>query len=370
MRDKIRILHIMNGAGLGGISTVVLNYYKMINREKYRFDFIMYNSKLGPNGVELKQLGCEMYFVPLKSKRLVKYIKEVGKIIKNGRYDVIHVHNGKTAYVALIIAKTLGVPIRIAHTHTASQSSGVIAKIRDNIAHFLNPKVATVLLACSNDAAREAFGESPEAIRKIYILKNAIDANKFRFDNKIRNKVRKDLGIDNDLVIGTVGNLLPVKNHKYLLEIFSALYSMEKKVKLVIVGEGPLLTELKAYTVKLNIADKVLFLGRRTDVNHLLMGFDIFVMPSLNEGFAIAALEAAASGLPIYLSNKIPRELQFYTRSKYLAIDVSPDIWAEELLSYSFDYDRLKGVSEVIENGFDIRQNVKQLEAIYENCLF
>ena len=166
-----------------------------------------------------------------------------------------------------------------------------------------------------------------------------------------------------------MGNLLPVKNHKYLLEIFSALYSMRKSCWLI-VGEGPLLTELKAYTVKLNIADKVLFLGRRTDVNHLLMGFDIFVMPSLNEGFAIAALEAAASGLPIYLSNKIPRELQFYTRSKYLAIDVSPDIWAEELLSYSFDYDRLKGVSEVIENGFDIRQNVKQLEAIYENCLF
>jgi glycosyltransferase EpsF len=110
-----------------------------------------------------------------------------------------------------------------------------------------------------------------------------------------------------------------------------------------------------------------MFLGRRTDVNTLLMGFDVFAMPSLHEGFAIAALEAAASGLPLYLSDKIPKELSFATRSRFLPIDRPPEYWSEEILSsQNSKYDRVKGVEEVIKNGFDIRQNIQLLENIYQ----
>lgn len=143
--------------------------------------------------------------------------------------------------------------------------------------------------------------------------------------------------------------------------------ALKKEVKLVVIGEGPLLSELKSCVDELGIREKVLFLGMRTDVNHLLMGFDIFAMPSLHEGFAIAALEAVASGLPTFLSNSIPKELQFYARTKYLPIDVSPEIWAKEILDCPLDYKRLNGVIEIRKNGFDIRQNVKRLETIYED---
>lgn len=201
MGDEVRVLHVMNGAVLGGISTVVLNYYKDMNRNKFRFDFAMHNVRLGPNGIALKQLGCKMFSLPLKSKHLVKYIKKLARIIKDGQYDIIHVHSGRTAYVALMVAKHLEISKRIAHTHTAAQSGGIKARVLDTVAHYLNPKVATTLLACSTDAARVAFGTSQLATRKTLILKNAIDVNKFRFNEETRNRVRKDLKLEGNLVI-------------------------------------------------------------------------------------------------------------------------------------------------------------------------
>lgn len=366
MGKPVKILHVMNGATLGGISTVVLNYYKNMNREKFRFDCAMYNLKLGPNGKALKQLGCDMFFLPLKSKHPFKYIKNLTRIIKNGQYDVIHVHNNKTSYVALMVAKVLGVPIRIAHSHTAVKSVGMKTRVRDIASHLITPKAATHLLACSGEAAVSIFGNSQAAKQKISILKNAIDVGKFSFDLGTRESMREALEIDNELVIGTVGNLGPEKNHKYLLEVFAELIKLESNAKLIIVGEGVLREELERCADKLAIAESTLFLGRRTDVNQMLMAFDIFVMPSLYEGFPIAALEAVASGLPIYLSENITKDLQFATRYRFLSIDVAPRVWAKELHESSFAYDRLDGAIEVIKNGYDISENVKYLEKIYE----
>lgn len=367
MTKQIRILHIMNGATLGGISTVVLNYYKNIDRNRFKFDIAMYNKKLGPNGEELQKLGCNMFYLPLKSRHLIKYIKELKCIIKNGRYDAIHVHNNKTSYVALIIAKSLGVPVRIAHAHTAYKTSSVKTVITDVISHYITAQVSTKLIACSKQAAASIFGESKTATNKTVILRNAIDVNRFRFESDIRKKVRNKLGIENELVIGTVGNLSLEKNHKYLLEIFKELCSLRQNVKLIIVGNGELMNELTDYSNKLGIFDKVLFLGQRTDVNQILMAMDIFIMTSLYEGFGIAALEAAASGLPLYLSNHIPEDLKFVKRHKYLSIDIDPIVWARELNECEIEnYDRLDGAVEVINNGFCINDNIRILEGIYE----
>jgi glycosyltransferase involved in cell wall biosynthesis len=365
MRKKIRILHVMNGAVLGGISTVVLNYYRNIDRDRFKFDIAMYNKKLGPNGEELKRLGCEMFYLPLKSRHLIKYIKKLNGIIKNGRYDVIHVHSNKTSFVALISAKVLGIPVRIAHAHTAYKNNSKTT-ILDVISHFITSQVANKLLACSNEAAISIFGESNAAIRKTIILNNAIDVEKFRFDPNVRKEVRKKLGIGSELVIGTVGNLGPEKNQKYLLEVFKALVSLNQNVKLIIVGKGKLMNDLKTYSNELGVADKVFFLGQRTDVNLILMAMDIFVMTSIYEGFGIAALEAAASGLPIYLSKNIPKDFQFVKRHKYISLDVNPIVWAKELNECELKYNRLDGAEEVINNGFSINENIHQLEKIYE----
>lgn len=365
MDNQIRVLHIMSGAVLGGVSTVVLNYYQHIDRNKFKFDIAINTRQLGPNGHRLKELGTEIFYLPLKSRNPLKYIRQLKGIIESGEYDVIHDHGGLTSYVGLAVGKYMGVPIRIAHAHSAPQFSGIRGMLKSKASHYINPKIATVLVSCSQDATHAIFGS--RSLDDAFILKNAIDVGKFRFDAEKRNTVREALGINDHLVIGTVGNLDPVKNQKYLLEIFASIHKIRQDVTLVIVGEGPLLNELKAQAKTLGVASNIMFLGRRTDVNTLLMGFDVFVMPSLHEGFAIAALEAAASGLPLYLSDKIPKELSFATRSRFLPIDRPPEYWSEEILSsQNSKYDRVKGAEEVIKNGFDIRQNIQLLENIYQ----
>lgn len=366
MRKQIRILHVMNGAVLGGISTVVLNYYRYIDRDKFRFDIALYNNRLGPNGEELKRLGCEIFHLPLKSRHLIGYMQKLNAIIKRGRYDAIHVHNNKTSFVALICAKSLRIPVRIAHAHAAYKKELLTTMFTNGISHLITSQVATHLLACSSEAAISIFGEKETAVRKTMILRNAIDVDKFRFVPSVRKEIRNELGIRNELVIGTVGHLGPEKNHKYLLEIFKALSSLNPNTKLIIVGDGELMNYLKTYSNELGVADKVFFLGQRTDVNQILMAMDIFVMTSVYEGFGIAALEAAASGLPIFLSNNIPKDLQFVTRHKYLSLDLDPMVWARELNECELKYDRLGGAEEVINNGYDIKENVHQLEKIYE----
>lgn len=367
MADKVRILHIMNGAVLGGMSTVVLNYYRNINRDKYWFDFLMYNSKLGPNGEALKELGCDMFFLPLKSRHPVKYINGLIKIIKQGKYDGIHVHHNETSYLALFVAKRLGLPLRIAHAHTAPNIAGLRVPTRLRLSRFITPLVATHLLACSSEAAQYVYGGSTRVRRKTVILNNAIDVDKFMFRNDIREITRSSLGLRDELVIGTVGNLDPVKNQQYLLEIFCDLKKLRSGSKLIIVGDGMLRQDLEDHAKELDIFDDVLFLGRRTDVADLLMTMDAFVMPSISEGFGIAALEAAASGLPIFLSDSITKELGFYSRHKYLSIDEKPDVWAKAINGYQLDYDRQQGAIEAAQGGYDIRENTKILEGIYSN---
>lgn len=115
----VRVLHIINGADLGGISSMLLNYYRHMDRTKVHFDFVSSIAELGYNGRELEKLGSKFYFIEMKSKGLINHIKELDKLLKNEHFDVIHVHSNHTSYVALMVAWKNGIRIRIAHGHNA-----------------------------------------------------------------------------------------------------------------------------------------------------------------------------------------------------------------------------------------------------------
>lgn len=367
MKKQIKILHIMNGATLGGISTVVLNYYENIDRNRFQFDCAMYNTNLGPNGLKLKALGSNFYELPLKSKHPFSFIIKLIRILKGNGYDAIHVHSNNTSYLALIIAKILGISVRIAHAHTARDSAGYINKLKNEISFFITPRVATHLLGCSNEALTSMFGKADNAKGKMVLLKNAIDVNKFKYNVEVREKIRAELGIRDEFTIGTVGNLLPEKNHKYLLKIFHEINKVNQTCKLIIVGQGDLLEDLKSYSINLEIEDKVLFLGRRTDVNEILSAFDVFVLPSLYEGFAIAGLEACASGLPVFLSDGVPEDLNCFSNVKYLSINSEPSLWAKEITNVQLSNSRLQSHIEAKNCGYEIELSSRKLESIYAN---
>ena len=360
----IKILHILPGADAGGISTVVLNYFSKIDRNSFSFDICLTTNIEGINAEKLKQLGANIFHIPLKSKSLKMYKKSLQKILKSNNYDVIHVHENLTSFVALRVAKKCGIKIRIAHSHTTAPTNSLFEDFKRRICMLLNRIYATKLIGCGKMAAKRVFGKS----NKVIILPNSINSKRFSYDENIRNKKRAELNIQNKFVIGTVGRLSKQKNQMFLLKIAKQLTSIDNSVVFLIVGNGNLFPQLDSYIRDNDLSENVKLIGKSDNVPELLQIFDVFVMPSLYEGFPVAAVEALASGLKVLLSNTITSELSIFDYVTYLPIKHDEDIllWVNQISSIKNNkYPREQRDLIVSKNGFNIENTVKQLERIY-----
>ena len=363
--ENLNILHIINGADLGGISTFILNYYRNMEQNRYHFDFCMYDTKLGHNGKELKKMGCSFYTLPSK-KKILKYYNTLKEVIKRGNYDVIHVHTNTSSYIPLWIAKRCGVKIRVAHAHSAVVECSTIYKIKAFLGKMLIPRVATKLCPCSTDAGHVVFGKNA----KVNIIPNAIDVEKYKLTPSIRYDVRKEIGIqDDEFVIGMIGRLSEEKNTQYAINVFNRFFKEKDNYKLMIVGDGVLREKLEKQVYDCGLSEKILFLGQRSDAWRLYQSFDLFLLPSKYEGFPISAVEALSAGLPVILSENITKDVSFGKNICYLSIEESKmQQWEKVIIYYEKNPVRSNG-EEVIENGFDIKSAVYLLEEIYEGVI-
>ncbi len=361
----INVLHIINGADLGGISSMILNYYRYIDRENYHFDFVYSIDKpLGHNGIELEKLGAEFYYVPKKSESLKAHIEGIKKILSRKRYDAIHVHSNLTSYVALSIAKKCGVKVRVAHAHNAVKvTRGVKSSIKRFIGIVLNNKYSTIRLGCSQDALNYVFGKCSEKDHNSIVLPNSIPAQEYAYSEPTRKKLRLSYGInDNELVFGTVGRMSQEKNIIYLVDILKKLIN-DIPCKLVLIGDGDERKKIEKKIDELGLRNDAILTGQSSNVKELLNLFDVFVIPSINEGFSIAGLEAGANGLPIVLSDAVPCDLGFLPNTSYLSLNDSQK-WAEAIKSIPKERNK-NAVTLVKSKGYDIEESARKLEQIY-----
>ena len=208
-----RVLHIMAGADAGGISTVVLNYYRVLDRTKIHFDIAVTTDMIGQNAAEMEKLGAKIYRLPLKSTGLKAFDSALTELLKNGNYQAVHVHENETSYVALRIAKKVGIPQRIAHAHTSSPCTSLKEELRRNSGCILNYHYATNVIGCGHLAGERVFGRFNMKRSKACVLPNAIDSEKFCFDARTRAEVRRELGVEDNFVVGMVGRLSDQKNY-------------------------------------------------------------------------------------------------------------------------------------------------------------
>lgn len=365
MEEKtIRIAQIIGKWVGGGVEAVIMNYYRNIDRSKIQFDFICDEDSTCIPYEEIKKLGGRIIVIPPYQKPL-KYHKELKKVLKENNYKIIHSHINTLSLFPLFAAKRAGVPVRIAHSHSTTNKKEWKRNIMKQILRPLSKIFATNYFSCSEFAGRWQFGNKDYDKGKVYLMNNAIEVDKFIFNENIRNEVRKELGVlDETFIIGHIGRFVETKNHSFLLEIFKSIQEKRNESILLLLGQGPLEEKVKNKAKELNIESKVKFLGQKTDIEKYYQAFDIFLLPSLYEGLGMTLIEAEVSGLDCIASNKVPKESEIIeNRVKFISLE-DKEKWISECVNYKKS-DRKINLKEIEQ--YNIKTKVKELENFYLN---
>lgn len=364
MSKKIKILHVQITENYGGIESLLTNVYSNIDRSKFQFDFIATAKE--PYQEKLKELGASIYLMP-SIKKINLYVKCFKQVLDND-YDIVHFHKNSAAnIIPILLAKFhFSHPKIIVHSHNTSPSlSGFIF----NLLHGLNRKLLGYLadskVACSVSAAHWMFGTK----KNIRIIRNGIVLSKYAYSDSDRYSYRKKLKIGKGtFVVGNVARFSKQKNYSLLIDIFYEIQKKKHDSVLLLIGDGPLIETIKSKTKKLNIENKVIFLGRKNNVAPFLSAMDAFVMPSLYEGLPIAAVEAQASGVNVFVSNVITGEVYLTDNIFKFSLNSSPKEIATLILKPKIK-NRKECLEKVRDAGYDLDNTVDDFATLYNALL-
>lgn len=360
----IRVLNLFTIMDRGGAETMVMNYYRHIDRTKVQFDFLVHREQRGAYDDEIEALGGRIYrMYPIYPQNFAKYKRDIRTFFKeHPEYRIIHSHMSELGYFAFKEAAKQGVPIRICHAHNAPHGFDMKMVMRNYFKKRMMPYL-THLFMCGIESGRWLYGTKNED--RFIMLNNAIDAKMYSFNTSKRIQIRNQFGIQNELVVGHVGRFNPQKNHPFLMEIFAALLKKEPNALLLLVGGGNDMPKIQSKAQELGIADHIRFLGVRSDVADIMQAMDVFVFPSLYEGLPVTMVEAQASGLPCLISDKVPSEC-ILTKGLVEVVPLSEtaDVWAEKILD-SRNTPRTDRRLEIAAHGFDITTEAVKLQEFY-----
>lgn len=354
----IRILHVVTYMGRGGLETMIMNYYRQIDRNKVQFDFLVHRDFEADYDKEIIALGGNIYHVPVLNPFSPQYYRSLHDFFSKHKYDVVHSHLDCLSAYPLSVAKKHGVKIRIAHAHNKNQDKNLKYPIK-MISKKWMPHFATHLFACSDEAGEWMFPG-----RDFMVMKNAINAKDFSYFPEKEQNIRKKLGTENKFVIGHVGRFNPQKNHEFLITVFKEVVDREPDAMLLLIGSGDGQGEIKKQVQSLDIERNVMFLGSRDDIPDLLQGMDVFVFPSLYEGLGIAAIEAQAAGLRCILSEQVPKECKLCENVEFISLKDSAASWADRICKHRYDV-KSDNVNIICKKGYDIVKNTEWLQEFY-----
>lgn len=364
-KEPIRVAQIVGKWLGGGVETVVMNYYRNIDRSKIQFDFICDEDSTNIPYEEIEKLGGKVILIPPYQK-VFKYHNKLKEVLKAGDYKIVHSHINTLSVFSLFVAKCAGVPTRIAHSHSTTNKKEKKKNLLKQVLRPFSKVFATDYMCCSELAGRWLFGNKEYDKGNVYLLNNAIDLDKFKYDEKVRKEKRKELNISDDtLVIGHVGRFVEQKNHRFLIDIFNEVHKQNDNSILLLAGQGPLMEEMKEKVKILGIEDDVKFLGQRNDINELYQAFDVFCLPSLYEGLPVVGVEAQAAGLLCILSDDMTKETKILQSTQFLSLNQKASEWEKIILDKSelnYNKDTSK---EMKKKGFNINTEANKLEKIY-----
>lgn len=347
---------------IGGISEYMINLSKYI--KDIKFDYLIAGKRSYYESL-IKNLDGKVYYYTDKKLNLWNNIKDLYYIMKKCRenHDIIYFNTSGIYYIyPYLLALKFKYKI-IVHAHNSKDRN---INTLYNFLNVLNRKIinktANIKLTCSDLASEWVFGKKAKSIQ----INNAIDIEKYKYNSKIRDEIRTKMNIDNKLVIGNVGRLSKAKNQVFLIDIMKEIIKDNKNVILLIIGDGELKRKLIDKVNKLKLEKYVFFMGKCNNVNELMQAMDIFVFPSIHEGFPITLVEAQCSGLPCIVSNNITDMIKITDLVKSLDIKKSPQEWKKVILNNS-KYNRINMDKVMRLKGFEQKEISKKVEKLIIN---
>jgi glycosyltransferase EpsF len=369
----VRVLHAISNMKREGAQTFIMNVYHKIDRQKVQFDFLVNTTEKCSYDDEIKEMGGKIIYIPKPNKlNILSYSSIVSKIIKKGKdYTCVHSHSLFFNGVIMKSAYKAGVPVRISHGHSTNDGKKdsfyrrfYINYMRKNIL-----KYSTGLFGCSEKACEYLYGKGCFNDERVKVISNGIELDKYKDLEENKNNLKEKLGLPLDcILIGNVARFTKVKNHKFLICIFSELLKKNPKIKLILVGDGPLKKEIKKFIEEKGVEKYVYLLGIRNDVPELMSIFDVFLLPSLYEGVPLVLIEAQAAGIPCIVSDTISKDVDMgISLLEFLDLKDDIDIWVNTIMSklktkrlqWNIREEALKA------NGYDIKDTAINLQKVY-----
>ncbi|MDE7424166.1 MAG: glycosyltransferase family 1 protein [Lachnospiraceae bacterium] len=362
----IRVLHSVSNMDRAGLETMLMNYYRHIDRELIQFDFLANKPKPGAYEEEVRKLGGRIFvspgFNPVKLPKYRKFMKNL--FIENPEIQIVHAHNGALAYYALREAQRNHIPHRIAHSHNSKINWDLKWPIKQYCRANLK-KAATECWGCGELAVEFYFGKEIVQNKDYILIRNAIEEERFLYNEQIRKKLRKKYHVEEKFVLGHVGRFMYQKNHTFLIDIFAEVYKHNPQAVLFLIGEGELEEKIRKQIHNLNIQDAVIFTGSIPNVNEFYQAMDVFLLPSLYEGLPVVGIEAQASGIPCIFSDTVTKEVGITDMAEFVPLNASTTVWAKEILKYAKGYERKNMAAEIVHTGYSIHTEAKKMQDRY-----
>lgn len=359
---KKRICNIVCDITSGGVESVLINYFSRMDLSNYELDLMTYGIASESCAEKFRKLGFNIIVVPPKREGFFRSVREMDKVIKAGKYDILHAHLTEWNCIPMFLGWKDGVKMRISHSHMADFPKGWKAKLLLYVQKLLNKGFANILCACGDDAAKYLYGQKTIKRGKVRIINNAIDVERFKPNETVRKAVRDELGIsEKTLCVGHIGRFLEQKNHTFLIDVYAELKKLREDSCLILLGIGPLEEEIKEKVNKLGLSSSVMFLGIRDDPERLYQAMDVFCLPSLYEGLPVVGIEVQAAGVPCVMSDKVSQKVKITSLVNMLGLEEEAKTWAEKLLCVS----EVDKSNRYFPSEYDISKTCNQWRSLY-----
>ena len=362
--NNIKIVHVLSGVDFGGVESVLYNYFSKIENKKFDNIIISHDEINKENAKMFENIGFKLYKVTPKRKSLIKNFIELKGIISKEQPDVLHVHMTSSSYMALIVGCICNINIRVCHSHLSFPKK----RLKDKLYNGLCKIFANVYMACSEDASRYLFGDKDTNKKKVIILKNAIQMDKFRYNENMRNELRHNLKLEGKFIIGNIGRFTEQKNQKRILEIFEEIHKKDKESVLLLIGDGEDKEDIINIAKEKGIFKNIIFLSAITDIQNYYQIMDVFLFPSLYEGLGIVLVEAQVSGLFCIASDVVPKEVKVSDNIEFISLNSENRLWSDAILKHK-NCQRTVDTAEMEKSDYNLDIQAEKLEKIYYDLI-